>query len=45
MTYAVVAYALAGLLWVAYLASLRARAARVTGQAARIEERTAGAPR
>ena len=42
MTYAVVAYALAGLLWVAYLASLRARAARVTGREARAEERGAG---
>jgi hypothetical protein len=29
MIYAVVAYALAGLLWIAYFASLRGRAARV----------------
>jgi hypothetical protein len=31
MTYAVAAYALAALIWIAYLASLRARAARVSG--------------
>jgi len=45
MTYAVVAYALAGLLWVAYLASLRARAARVTQRTAGTEGRGAGVPR
>ena len=38
MTYAVTAYALAGLIWIAYLASLRARAGRVA-------ERGAGTPR
>ena len=45
MTYAVAAYALAGLIWIAYLASLRARAARVGERGTRIEERTAGAQR
>ena len=29
MTYAVAAYALAGLIWIVYLASLRARASRI----------------
>jgi hypothetical protein len=38
MTYAVAAYALAGLIWIVYLASLRARAGRVG-------ERGTGAPR
>ena len=45
MTYAVVAYALAALIWIAYLASLRARGSRAAGHGTRVEERTAGAPR
>jgi len=32
MTYAVAAYALAGVIWIGYLLSLRARAARLTQQ-------------
>jgi hypothetical protein len=33
MTYAVAAYALAGVIWIGYLLSLRARAARLTQRA------------